>query len=105
MKVIFEHICLITFSRSNAGTYCSVLKIDRRSAEQAVLGRKASVHERNAFVDDVSGNAQQPLKSVKPVISACPRSRRVQRTHPIPSIETVRVKYGDTLADIASGHG
>ncbi|KAG0600888.1 hypothetical protein M758_11G068300 [Ceratodon purpureus] len=83
----------------------SVLKIDRRSAEQAVLGRKASVHERNAFVDDVSGNAQQPLKSVKPVISACPRSRRVQRTHPIPSIETVRVKYGDTLADIASGHG
>lgn len=70
-----------------------------------MLGRKASVQERNTFIDDVSGNTQQPLKSVKPVISACPRSWRGQKTHPIPRIETVRVKYGDTLADIASGHG
>ena len=70
-----------------------------------MLGRKASVRERNALIDDVSGNTQQPLKSVKPVISACPRSQRMQRTHPIPRIETVRVKYGDTLADIASEHG
>jgi hypothetical protein len=67
-----------------------------------VLGRKASVQERNALIDDVSGNMQQPLKAVKPVLSA---SQRLQRIHPIPRQETVRVKYGDTLVDIASEHG
>lgn len=87
------------------GTSCSILKIDRRSAEQAVLGRKASVQERKASVEDVSGNVKQPLKSVKPVLRAFPRSQRLQRTHPIPRQELVRVKYGDTLVDIASSHG
>jgi len=70
-----------------------------------VLGRKASVQERNALIDDVSGNMKQPIKAVNPVLSACPRSQRLQRTHPIPRQETVRVKYGDTLVDIASDHG
>ncbi|KAG0563139.1 hypothetical protein M758_8G006300 [Ceratodon purpureus] len=87
------------------GTSCSVLKIDRRSAEQAVLVRNATVQERNALIDGISGHFQQPPKSVEPVISACPRSQRVQKAHPVPKIETVRVRYGDTLADIASGHG
>lgn len=63
------------------------------------------MQERNASIDSVSGNFQQPVKSVKPVMSACPRSQRVQKIHPIPHLETVRVQYGDTLADIASGHG
>jgi hypothetical protein len=70
-----------------------------------VLGRNATVQERNALIDGVPGNFQQPFKSVKPVIRACPRSQRAQKTHPVPKIETVRVRYGDTLADIASGHG
>lgn len=81
------------------------MKIDRRSAELAVLGRKATVQERNALIDNVTGNSQQPLKSVKPVMSACPRTQRAQKIHPIPRLETVRVQYGDTLADIASRHG
>ncbi|XP_073385960.1 uncharacterized protein [Physcomitrium patens] len=83
----------------------SILQIDRRSAEQAVLGRKASVQERNALADGVLGNIQQPPNCVKPVISACPRSQRMQKTYPIPKLKTVRVRYGDTLADIAAGHG
>ncbi|XP_024361263.1 uncharacterized protein [Physcomitrium patens] len=82
----------------------SILKIDRRSAEQAVLGRKASVQERNALLDDVA-EITQPLKSFKPVLSARPRSQRLQKTHIIPRLKTVRVKYGDTLADIAFEHG
>lgn len=81
------------------------MKIDRRSAEQAVLGRKASVQERNAVFDDVAEITQQPLKSYKPVLSARPRSQRLQKTHIIPRLKTVRVKYGDTLAEIAFEHG
>lgn len=84
---------------------CSVLKIDRHSAEQAVLGRKASVQERNAMVEGVSRNSPQPLKLVNPVIKASPRSQSLQNSHPIPRLQTVRVEYGDTLADIAYEYG
>jgi hypothetical protein len=84
---------------------CSVLKIDGRCAQQAVLGRKANLGERNAMVEGTAGNCPHPLKSVKPLLKACPRSRSIHKSHPIPRLQTVRVEYGDTLADIAYDHG
>lgn len=84
---------------------CSVLKIDGRCAQQAVLGRKANLGERNAMVEGIAGNCPHPLKSVKPLLKACPRSRSIHKSHPIPRLQTVRVEYGDTLADIAYDHG
>lgn len=83
----------------------SVLKIDGRCAQQAVLGRKANLGERNAMVEGTAGNCPHPLKSVKPLLKACPRSRSIHKSHPIPRLQTVRVEYGDTLADIAYDHG
>jgi hypothetical protein len=83
----------------------SVLKIDGRCAQQAVLGRKANLGERNAMVEGIAGNCPHPLKSVKPLLKACPRSRSIHKSHPIPRLQTVRVEYGDTLADIAYDHG
>jgi len=82
----------------------SVLKIDRRSADQTLFGRKASVQERNALIEG-SGSTHQPLKLVKPVLKACLRPQTLQTSNTIPKLQTVRVEYGDTLADIASGHG
>ncbi|CAK9205192.1 unnamed protein product [Sphagnum jensenii] len=83
----------------------SVLKINGRCAQQAVLGRKANLGERNAMVEGIAGNCPHPLKSVKPLLKACPRSRSIHKSHPIPRLQTVRVEYGDTLADIAYDHG
>lgn len=84
--------------------WSSVLKIERSAAaeQQNSLGRKAGPQERAAselgYRLDSSGTM---FISVHPMFKVHVRAQK-RRPH---APKTVKVQYGDTLADIASAHG
>ncbi|KAL3690268.1 hypothetical protein R1sor_016577 [Riccia sorocarpa] len=84
----------------------SILRIERSRAyeQRMLLGRKASVSERNAAVEGMRiDNFLKPLL-FDPVFNArLPVVKNKKWKHLTPA--TVRVQYGDTLADIANANG
>jgi len=90
----------------------SILNIDNgglHKKHQSLFGEKASIHERNTILEHALGDMPQIARAsslANPLFYLYPLLQRGEGAKsPAPKLITIRVKYGDTLANISCEHG
>lgn len=90
----------------------SILNIDNgglHKKHQSLFGEKASIHERNTILEHALGDMPQIAQAsslANPLFYLYPLLQKGKGAKsPAPKLITIKVKYGDTLAQISCEHG